>query len=410
MNVPTKVLAAALAGVVAALWGCGEGTGRPGDAPDFSGAEWTATEELRIGSVDDPVYGLTAVTAAAVGPDGTVYTLHRQPPFLRRWSEEGTHLADLGGQGEGPGEFDSPRRLGFFGDTLWVSDRNWRLTLFGLDGTLLGTVSPDVDLGEAGMDPSALPARPEAPLRDGTWWGRMPAFSDAVAAGDLTRLPYVRMTADGETLDTIWVRPIPDRGRHQTLAVEWDGGGSYSTQPLADTPLPVVDENRLALYVVERWAAAGDAARGEWTLHRFGMSGDTVWSRSVTHEPEPVPASITDSLLAVMEERFSSLAERTNLTPARISSVVRESLYRPSHYPPVETALVGRDGTVWVALRAADDAETRVWRVFGEDGADLARVHLPTGVRVLSASRSTVWGSVTDELHIPYLVRFRMGG
>lgn len=110
-----------------------------------------------------------------------------------------------------------------------------------------------------------------------------------------------------------------------------------------------------------------------------------------------------------MEERFALVAERTGLSPARISSVVRESLYRPSHYTPVEEVVVGRDGSVWVAPRAAPGTEARVWRVFGEDGADLAPVQLPAGVRVLSAGRSTVWGTVRDELDVPYLVRFRIG-
>lgn len=413
----------AFATAVAILGACADDA--TSGAGSFAGERWTATEELRIGAVDDPVYGLTAIGDAALGPDGTLYTMHGQEPFVRRWSPDGRHLQDIGRAGEGPGEFDTPASMGFFGDSLWVWDRRlYRATWFDADGNVLGTESPEVDLGDAGAEPNHQPARPRGPLRDGSWWGAMPAFSHQVSAGTLTRAPTVRMTAEGEALDTIWVRSYPDRGLHSTLAIEFEGGGSYTSQPLVDAPLTFVDETAMQMTVVERWAAPAGASEAEWTIRRIDATGDTLWSRSVAYQPRPVPSSVADSLPAAYVERFSLLTERGTMTPGRVREIIEENLYLPAHYPPVLDGTVGRDGTVWVSVREmvhpgesggeaeaggevdADEAADRLWYVFDADGSDLAEIRLPSGVRPAVADRSQIWATVRDELDVPYLVRY----
>jgi len=246
----------------------------------------------------------------------------------------------------------------------------------------------------------------------------MPAFSRQLSEGTLTRAPTVRMTAEGEALDTIWVREFPDRGLHSTLAVEFEGGGSYTSQPLQDDPLASMDERRMEMTVIERWAAPARASEAEWTIHRIDATGDTLWSRSVAYEPRPVPSSAADSSSRAFVERFSFLTERGALTQGQLGELVEEKLYVPAHYPPVLGAAVGSDGSLWVSLRQmgeageggaevdADGAADQLWYVFDADGSDLAEIRLPSGARPLVANRSRIWATVRDELDVPYLVRY----
>lgn len=168
--------AAFLLALIAAT-GCQSDTG---PAPDpFTGDPWTLSgPEIRIGSVDDPEYVFGMVAGLAPGPGGSLYSLHWREGSIRRWSAEGTPSGSVGRQGEGPGEFQQPTELGFFGDSLWVWDWDgYHVSYFDPEGTFLGRVSPKVDIG----GPEGSPPRPSRIFRDGTFLGIEPAWSHEIA-------------------------------------------------------------------------------------------------------------------------------------------------------------------------------------------------------------------------------------
>ncbi len=168
--------AAFLLALIAAT-GCQSDTG---PAPDpFTGDPWTLSgPEIRIGSVDDPEYVFGMVAGLAPGPGGSLYSLHWREGSIRRWSAEGTPSGSVGRQGEGPGEFQQPTELGFFGDSLWVWDWDgYHVSYFDPEGTFLGRVSPSVDIG----GPEGSPPRPSRIFRDGTFLGIEPAWSHEIA-------------------------------------------------------------------------------------------------------------------------------------------------------------------------------------------------------------------------------------
>ena len=145
------------------------------DVGPFEGATWfTEGPEMRIGAVDDPDFAFSSVLGLALGPDQHLYSLHRNEGSARRWSLDGQPAGTVGREGDGPGEFRRPGKIGFFGDTLWIMDTYaYRVSFFDLDGTYFDRLGPEVDIG--GVDGS--PPRPESPLRDGTFMARAPGWS-----------------------------------------------------------------------------------------------------------------------------------------------------------------------------------------------------------------------------------------
>lgn len=394
---PSCVLAVALAG-------CAEASS---DALDGTAAEpWSATEALRIGTVDDPTYSLTRPSALTVAEDGTLYSVHPDESRVRIWSADGEAIGSFGGPGDGPGDFQRPAGFGFVDDSLWVFDSGlYRTTWFDRDGEVLGTVNPRVDMGQPGQ--VEYPPRPHRPLLDGTYIGRPLVPSHLVAQGEIDSGAWVRMSAEGRILDTLLVEPFDESG---TLAIlRDDGGGTFTRQPWSDAPLVLDDPWEEGLVLVERRAAADEARRGRVQVHRVTVTGDTLWTREMRFEAEPVPAEQVDSAVQAIAERLHEwIGERTGESVSDFRDGVRDGIYEPPHRPVVTEAMAGRDGTVWLALQDGPDTppEGRRWLVLDPDGANLGRVVLPRDLTVLAADREHVWGVELDELDVPYIVRY----
>lgn len=79
--------------------------------------------EVVIGAVEgDERYLLSNVAAARRFEDGRIAVLDGGSSRVRVYDSEGRHLADFGGEGDGPAEFQSPQHLRLLGDTVVVYD------------------------------------------------------------------------------------------------------------------------------------------------------------------------------------------------------------------------------------------------------------------------------------------------
>lgn len=152
-----------MACMVAALTACGE----PASDSVRHVDELTPlgyTEELRIGSVEDPDLGFSQVRQVRVTDRGDVFVLDAMSRDVRVFDSDGELLRVIGGPGEGPGEFASPVSMGLLGDTLWVADvRNRRMTWFSAVGDLLWTtptLGVPVESGVRGVTLTVVPSRP----------------------------------------------------------------------------------------------------------------------------------------------------------------------------------------------------------------------------------------------------------
>ena len=356
--------------------------------PDaFAAPPWTLAErETRIGSVDDPDYIFNPVTHMAMGPDGLLYTTHAGEGAVRRWTADGAPAGSLGGRGEGPGEFQYPFGLGFFGDSLWVWDVvAVRVSYFDLEGGFLGSVQARRTPGGA----TELPVRPVVPLRDGTFMGMTPPASTSIARGSQTESPFVRLDPDGRSLNRIWTQPWR---RHDTFAT------SSASQPFGDEHLSGMGARGLLVVGRRAWTGEGDPTI---RVSEIGFDGDTIFTAAVPYDPVPLAA-----------ERFDSVVRAWAGGNAASEAEIREAMYRPSHLPAVSRLIGARDGTVWVQrfdpVEVGGGGRMIEWWVLDDEGIPLGRALTPVELDVRVIAGGTVWGIERDELGVEYIIRHRV--
>ncbi|MFC1529140.1 6-bladed beta-propeller [Gemmatimonadota bacterium] len=184
------------------------------DTPPF-GLE----EVLRIHQNEDqPASLLRSPTDLAPGPDGTLIVVERNIGRAVVYDADGEFIRELGGRGQGPGEFESIQDMRISGDTLSFYDwRQYRLTVLRIDGTLI-EVLPTRDYGRIqGID--MLPGRILA-LRDSDMrFGRNHIYQSSSIV--------VINEATGDTLsslksDDVEISPndSPGGGTGTTVAIE----------------------------------------------------------------------------------------------------------------------------------------------------------------------------------------------
>ena len=366
----TSLLAAAIV-----LTGCQSDTNPSPDA--FAANPWTLSDrQARIGSVDDSDYIFNPIVRMTLGPDGLLYTAHEGEGTIRRWTADGIPAGSLGRKGEGPGEFQYPYGVGFFGDSLWVWDfLAVRVSYFDLEGRFLGSVSASVDRGSA----DEPPLRPVAPLRDGTFMGMELPGRQVIADDILTGTPFVKMDADGRRMARIWTQP-------------WEPHDAVS-QTFGDTYLSGFGKR--GLLVIERRAWTGEADPTV-RVSEIGFDGDTIFTATVPYDPVPLA-----------DERFDSVV-RAGASEAQ----TRETMYRPSYLPPIREFLGAEDGSIWLQRFDPVEVETGEqmieWWVLNGEGAPVARALTPVAFEVKLITDDGVWGIERDEMDVEYIVRYRL--
>lgn len=358
-----------------------------------------AVEDLRIGSLDDPDYSFSWLMDLTVAPDGSIYSVHGNEQVVRRFGPDGRLLRVFGGNGEGPGEFRGPSSLGWIGDSLWVADsRTGRFSVFSAGGDFIYSFRPLVDLGGT---PGNRPPRPRGVLADGTLWGESPQFAGEEQNGQPR--PIMRMDREGAVIDTIgWRQPTrggmvfttPDRSALMAVG-----------QPFSDDPVAAIADVDRSVLLLDRTARAGTSAP-TFTLTKVGWDGDTIFARTYPYEPVPISSAEVDSIVGFWAER---IRQNPNLGPiaGKAEQHVRDALHLPAHRPPVTEWVVRDDGSI--LLRQVPQADSVRWLVLGPDGDAVVTFALPTRLRVLHADSEHVWGTISDEDDVPYIVRYRIG-
>lgn len=370
----------------------------------FGHESWSLGEPtVRIGSVDDPEYAFQSVVALAMSPNGILHSLHRGEATIRQWSQEGRPAGVLGGKGEGPGEFNAPGSLGFFGDTLWVMDRRaYRVSYFNQDGTFLGSVTPRVDMSRDPENPNASVPRPSRPLRDGTVYGVAPAWSNAIARGQLSEAKHVHMDAGGKHLGTVWVQPYRPS---DILALLRETGGTFGRQPFADNPLFQISSEGFLL-VLDRRVFTGSGSPAI-RLIKIAITGDTLLSKVLPYTPEPLSRIKINSATHAQAEGMFEFMQRgsPDLSLEKLEADLREATYSPDYMPAVRSMMTAQDGSIWLQ-RFSPAEEGLEWWVLDPDGQPLATATTPEGFRVLLVTQEAVWGIETDELDVNYIVGY----
>jgi hypothetical protein len=375
-----------------------------GPAPLEELPQWSATEDLRIGSVDDEETALTWFRGIVIGPQGQMATAHRMEAALRIHDADGNLIAMAGGQGEGPGEFSSPGVMGLVGDSIWVLDYSlYRFSYFDWEGRFLSSFAVPIDLG---TDRVHNPPRPEGLFADGTIRGASPAWSREVASGELTKTSILRINDQSEMLDSIvsyslenttWAIFDPDRP---------DAWGSYGSQPFCDTELVEVSPYAMRYAWVDRAVSAGQSAPS-FGVTVMDFDGDTLFTCRFGFEAVPIPESVVDSIVDSRAAFFDDPRYSSGATVAQAAEWGRDNLYVPEHFPSVSQLLWGRDNTLWLKA-GAGDGDMDSWLCLSDSGDPLGRVSLPKRLRVMAIDSHFAWGMEMDELDVPYIVRYRI--
>jgi hypothetical protein len=101
-------------------------------------------EELSLGGPDaQGDYAFGEVRNFVVDDAGRIYVLDRKNVHVKVFDPSGAYLRTIGRQGQGPGEFDSPRTLSINRATgeFAVLQTSRRISIFKLDGTFIRQLS-----------------------------------------------------------------------------------------------------------------------------------------------------------------------------------------------------------------------------------------------------------------------------
>jgi hypothetical protein len=381
------------------LVGCGDDGGPgPAGAGSFdrlAGRE--LVEAYRLGGPDAPEHvSFQSEPAIILDSAQNLYVLHSQQGRIAVLDAEGGFVRWIGGRGQGPGEFDMAVAMGFVGDTLWVRNSSGpRISRFLIDGTHVSTERTPFDYGY----PMSWPQGVSGYLVGGRAW--TDAHGLVAGQGGPVDLPVLVGDRQMASTDTLFTVSNP-RGM---LA-----GQAFA--PFPEPPFVDVASDGTGILLGE-WS---DVSPGQLRLRFFGPDAAEIRNWSLSVPEAAVPASVRDSLISAGVAAVESMAVRLrevgipegSFRTTMSRSEVEDEAYLPRHYPPIRRVLVGVDGTTWI--QRMDRLRPGPWLALDTNGRPLFQVSLPEGVTLRQASADAVWCTVRDELDVPYLVRWNLGG
>ena len=145
---------------------------------------------------------------------------------------------------------------------------------------------------------------------------------------------------------------------------------------------------------------------GEYRVTVLRATGDTVFSKFFPYRGEPISQRSRDSALAVVGPVPGHLINVPKDLPERVREEARSRM--PSWWAPLETVLVGLDGSIWVGHR--HDGETRSYLILNSDGEIIGDLLVPHSMRIRQATASRIWVTATDADGLSDVVRYRVVG
>ena len=369
-----------------------------GCAPDTADAaalpQWTAVEELRIGSGDDPDRALSRVDQIAVDAEGAVYVSQSQEAAIKVFDSQGSRVGTIGARGTEPGQFDRLYTVGFIADTLYAIDFGLRrISYFTREGDLVRTYQ----VPPPPVDAPLRPAMPFAIFADGSM-AIGHAWSSNISMDDLERVPQLRLTSGSQASDTVAWLSYERTARRAPYGQQSIVVGS----PLSDDAFVIFAPDGSRLVTVDR-RLPSDSGTSTFGLTVSDGWGDTIYSRRYEYEPVEVDQAVIDRTVELGAQRVSGAFA----SAADAVSFVRSTMFLPTHHPPVTTALFAQDGTLWIQ-RESIAGEPQRWMVLDQDGEPIAETTLPEAVRVMTIGDGGVWGLETQEQGSASLVRYRI--
>jgi hypothetical protein len=341
------------------------------------GEGWRLSEQpvLQIGELDGPEeYQLYRVSGAIRLPDGRIVVANGGHE-LRFYEANGSHVRSAGRKGGGPGEFEALGSLRAVGpDSLMAVD--WqlqRVSFFDTRGAFLGSFPiPAVE----GTGRPRLIGR----FGDGTLMvaGGRSFGADARGGLHVDSSLYVRVTPDGEPLDTMGSLPAGE-----SFVIREGQGMTVTSRAFGRSPQHDLRGQRFYFGNGESYTV--DVYSSQGTLeHRIRRVHDNL---AVTEE----------DVRRFKEERLENATD-PDWRP-RTERSLAEMPY-PATMPAYSRIILDSEGNLWVApYRRPGDEQPR-WDVFDPDGQWLGTVETPPDFRVTEIGADYVLGVYRDELDV----------
>jgi hypothetical protein len=365
----------------------------------WSTAEAVAQEVWRSDQADMRIDGqaldLVAIGQLVVFPDRRVALTQPINGTVRFFDPNGTPLGEVGRRGQGPGEFASFVRAGSIGDTLWIFDgRNDRFTLID---EKLDVVATHPGIGIARADSLADATIPSFGLiipvtrfadgsviaRPGVALSRPPGYDESMRYLALVR-------RDGFMTEVIAsFRATPgfffrgDRGMNAGADFPFSAQPAYAVSP-SGTWVAVV------------MPPVGSGAPAELEVSWWNRSeGET--KRAVPFTAVRLPRRVAFDALERTARGMPPAAAKAFRKEARKEALLTKI------YPPVRSAVISDDGTLWIRLRSGP--QSWHYRVVEASGATSV-VEFPDGDEVKVVGRDDVWTIQKDEWDVESVLRY----
>lgn len=371
--------------------GCGADQPTPGQSVPAD------TTEMELAWVVAPrehpaADSLGDVSGLALDDEENLYVSDRLAAKIWVFGQDGLLRRSIGGQGEGPGEFQAPTGVSVGPDgRLYVRDV-YRVTVFGreegtgllcqLETTFNGPLYADWTSKRATRFDST-----GAMLYPGDRWRE-----------DGTAAPYVFRFESGELTDSIFVPTYTNAPQLTAHYRTGPGGGRMlpGLNRVPFTPIPAWDIH------VGSTIVSGDARTYELVVTDFnGVVLDTL-GRSL--EPLPIPPAERADSIDALRTRLDSVPVPLDDVEGMPESV--RALEVPEVYPAYRAVYGTVDGEIWVRRWVPSSQPRSVFDVFA-DGEYQRTILLPR--RILDEptpylSRSIVIGVTTDPFTDEYIV------
>jgi hypothetical protein len=345
-----------------------------------SGEGWSlsAAPVLQIGVEEgDSMYRLFRVAAARWLPGGRIAVANSGSNTIRLYDEQGQFLREVGGEGDGPGEFRSIVALERFGgDSLAAYDwRSKRVSLFTGEGDFVRTIR----LHQPGVEPifGAHPLR-DGSLVVGTMWGSPMLGRDFATGLHRSQQPVFRYGSTGELLDTVGLFPGLENYVRQDRSVGYAPFGHITTIDVYDDLVYVGTGDRME---IRAYSPEGDLER-------------------IIRGPK-LDLTVSQELIAQYREQTLEEISDPNMR-ARTEARLRELEY-PKYRPAYVEILVDASGNLWASRYDAHPRYSSTWTVFDSAGRLLGDVKFPDRFRVFDITDRLILKLWQDQSDVEYV-------
>lgn len=369
------------------------------------GAPWLTVEEYEIGEGvsggGDAAFSLISAVRVLEG-GGRILVVEAAHLRVTIWTPDGSLVREVGGPGEGPGEFSGPLFAQVRAGGIYTRDAR-RYTAFSSDGELIGTTP----LPPPGLRFEGHRLRPRALLADGSFLAVAdvpPTVQAGFGGGEpVESVPVLHLRAEDDQWELAPIARLDIRNRDLfILPTGRRPPGIQTGQFYSDHDLTWYDPEAGSVVVLRR-----NLGRGEVELLEIGVAGDTAWHRRLS---PPAVRFRADQVAAVIDDAARNLAGSAvgqGVSVEEMREALEDALYIPDPMPGATRMHGTASGEVWFRGYQRQDS-LAVWYAAGRDGIGLRQVLLPPGFRPMDASDSHVWGVRRGELGVEYVVRRRL--